>query len=357
MAISEVYVDPSIAGNSGTGVIGDPYGDLQYALDTEARDATNGDRFNVKAGTAEILTATLSFTTYGTPTVAAPLIIQGYTSAADDDGIGEISGGGTYKIATFPASTGVQDMKLGNCGSAVILTDGGDCSYVNCEIHTTTNTGACVAPYRGALLLNCYLHDMEGNMIGFDQNSTAMYCTLLEGAATSIYGIKLNANCAAIGNVVSVCSTGVGISAENESNAKIMNNTVYGAASNGSGIIMPGRASFCIGNIIEGFSASGGEAILINGSNDVRQIGWNAFYNNATNINGSSYVDLGNDQTLSVSPFVNAASQDFRLLPGVLQRGGWPQSIRKGLSITDWRAFGAIEPLPSMRRSRAVMIG
>ena len=58
MAITEVYVDPAINGNSGTGTLVDPYGDLQYALDTKARDSTNGDRFNIKAGTAEVLAVT-----------------------------------------------------------------------------------------------------------------------------------------------------------------------------------------------------------------------------------------------------------------------------------------------------------
>lgn len=85
MAITEYYIDPAIDANSGTGTIGDPFGDLQYALDTVTRDGTNGDRFNVKAGTAEVLTAALSLATYGTPTEAAPLVIQGYTSAAGGD--------------------------------------------------------------------------------------------------------------------------------------------------------------------------------------------------------------------------------------------------------------------------------
>ena len=63
MAITNYYVDPSINANSGTGTIGDPFGDLQYALDTVTRDSTNGDQFNIKAGTAEVLTGTLDFST------------------------------------------------------------------------------------------------------------------------------------------------------------------------------------------------------------------------------------------------------------------------------------------------------
>ena len=94
MAITNYYVDPAINANSGTGTLGDPFGDLQYALNTITRNATDGDRINIKAGTAEVMAAAISLTTYGTPAQAAPLIFQGYTSAQGDGGIGEINNGG-----------------------------------------------------------------------------------------------------------------------------------------------------------------------------------------------------------------------------------------------------------------------
>ena len=50
-ALTQYYVDPAINANSGTGTIGDPYGDLQYALNTLTRDPTDGDQINVKATT------------------------------------------------------------------------------------------------------------------------------------------------------------------------------------------------------------------------------------------------------------------------------------------------------------------
>ena len=46
MAFSEVYVDPSIAADSGTGTIGDPFGDLEYAIEQSTFDTTNGTRVN-----------------------------------------------------------------------------------------------------------------------------------------------------------------------------------------------------------------------------------------------------------------------------------------------------------------------
>ena len=43
---TELYVDPSIAADSGAGTIGDPYGDLEYCIEQETFDLTNGTRIN-----------------------------------------------------------------------------------------------------------------------------------------------------------------------------------------------------------------------------------------------------------------------------------------------------------------------
>ena len=54
MAITEVYVDPSIAADSGAGTVGDPYGDLEYAIEQTTFDTTNGTRVNIKIGRAHV---------------------------------------------------------------------------------------------------------------------------------------------------------------------------------------------------------------------------------------------------------------------------------------------------------------
>ena len=108
MALTELYVDPSIAADSGAGTIGDPYGDLEYCLEQEDYDLTNGIRVNIKAGTDEVVAAELSVAMASTaapgksvawvPTQAAPCVFQGYTTAAGDGGKGGISGGGSVSI-------------------------------------------------------------------------------------------------------------------------------------------------------------------------------------------------------------------------------------------------------------------
>ncbi len=54
MALTEIYVDPAIAADSGAGTEGSPYGDLEYAIEQETFDLTNGTRVNIKAGTDEL---------------------------------------------------------------------------------------------------------------------------------------------------------------------------------------------------------------------------------------------------------------------------------------------------------------
>ena len=106
MAITEIYVDPSINADSGTGAIGTPYGDLEWAIEQATFDTTNGTRINIKAGTAEILAASLdtalnsaSPSAAWVPTPTAQLIFQGYTTAAGDGGKGDIDGNnGNFEI-------------------------------------------------------------------------------------------------------------------------------------------------------------------------------------------------------------------------------------------------------------------
>jgi hypothetical protein len=228
MAITQYYVDPSINANSGTGTIGDPFGDLQYALDTVTRDSTNGDQFNIKSGTAEVLTATLSLTSYGTPAANAHLILSGYTSAANDGGIGIIDGAGSYPALSMPRHVDVKDLELRNSGSNTIA-GGNNKDYntmTNCIIHE--NSGATYGVLNWNLS-GCYIYEVGATNgvsgchaygCGIFQGTTntfsdAIYLSgggygnvvrdnLIEGAGTGIY---LNTNGVTQGNAVYNSST------------------------------------------------------------------------------------------------------------------------------------------------------
>jgi hypothetical protein len=360
-APTEVYVDPAIAANSGTGTIGDPYGDLQYALDTKVRDSSNGDRFNVKAGTDEVLAAALTLATYGTPAAGAELIIEGYTSAAGDGGIGVVSGAGSY---TIWASTGydfiqMKNMKFHNCGSNNIVYLDTNITALNCEFTNASGTGRGILVNHYSTVVNCYAHNCAGvGISAYGRNAIAAFNRVSKGASytpsTGIY-IALGLG---LFNEVYTNSTKIGINIES---GNAIGNSIWSNAGTGTGIVVKSTAAAAavvLNNIIEGFSGSGGKGISIEAAH-YPVIGNNAFYNNATNVSDSSTFILGavgTDQTLSASPFVDAANGDMRLKPGVLRSLGWPQS-RKGTSFTDYRSFGAIQSLESMRRARAVMIG
>ncbi len=44
---TNIYVDPDIGEDAGTGTIDDPYGSLQYAWDSMPINSTDGDQFTV----------------------------------------------------------------------------------------------------------------------------------------------------------------------------------------------------------------------------------------------------------------------------------------------------------------------
>lgn len=322
MAVTEYYVDPAIAANSGAGTIGDPWGDLQYALDTATRDSTNGDRFNIKAGTDEVLAAALDLTTYGTPTQAAPLILQGYTSAAGDGGIGGISGAATYSM--FAAATldfiVLIDLHLHNSGTADIINLDDNIVVMRCHVNNTTGSGINVDIQ--SKVIGCYVHDC-GSAAGkhlvkvADRSAVVGNWILNDDGSSNTVTIAMGAYSVAIGNVIKVTSasastSAAAISTSTADGVLIMGNTIYangrasiGIAATGSGLSFE---NIIINNIVEGFSGVGGVGIQAVGYAAVA----NACYNNTTNytltgINGLSE----NNDTLSGAPFVDATNNDF----------------------------------------------
>ena len=169
-APTNYYVDPSINADSGSGTVGSPYGDLEYCLEQITRDATNGDQINIKSGTAEVLELALDVVTdYGVPAEGSPLIFKGYDTAANDGGIGEISGGGSVSIH-FDGTTDYihfVDLHLHDSGSNVLLKIDGNCFLINCELNGSSlsnNADGMVTLDGGdATMFNCYLHGYTGN--------------------------------------------------------------------------------------------------------------------------------------------------------------------------------------------------
>lgn len=296
-AASQYYVDPSIDDDSGSGTPGSPYGDLQYALDSITRDSTNGDQINIKAGTAEVLTAALDLSTYGTPAAGAPLIFRGYTSTAGDGGIGEIDGDGSYSIlggnktyVTF------WDLKLGNCGSATVLDLGFPGTVRNCQVYGTSGNGLDFV----GIAIGCYFNDIGGE--GFD-DGIALGCLFVNGT-TNKFTTALQSSSHALGNmfVLDGASDAINLSG----NAfTCRGNSILSSSGTGQGIIQANNTYNIIAdNLIEGFSGTGGIGIDVNGTRDELLVTHNAVRDCATAYSLMHDNLYGEDnETLSATPF------------------------------------------------------
>lgn len=308
---------------------------IQGALDLITRDAINGDQINLKSGTAQVNQAALSLTTYGTPTDPAPLIIKGYTTAANDGGKGEIDGGGLILFAS--SSIGpvyLTNLVMHTFGNNNFISFGGGV-ITNCEIHKGASSPSSKTVIVGINIevIGCYLHDLGTSM-----------------TATSCFGAAYNR----------VYNDYRGIAAGNAAGGYVFRNLVVGCVD--AGILLTEDAKYCefntvycaagatgkginvvtasglygryivLNNLVAGYSGAGGKGINIEAAARVGLYGHNAFYNCATNLSNGGYIvdDLGNDATLAGDPFTDAANGDFSLKTGVAGAidgaypGAWP---------------------------------
>ena len=345
MAITETYVDPAIAGDSGAGSIGDPYGDVQYALDTMTRDSTNGDRINIKAGTDEILGAALDLSTYGTPAATAQLIFQGYTTAAGDGGIGGISGAATYAIYTDNTNDYVSwiDLHLHNSGSVAVITVDDKCSFINCEVDNSTGDG--IALGKDNYVYNCYVHNIGTIGISGGGTNHVTHCYLANGTNDFTAAISLgNGTWRAEFNIINVDGASNGIIVGTTGVlAAVTNNTIYAAAGTGTGISTGVNAKPFIliaNNYVEGFSGAGGVGIDVSASG-LAYVYSNRAYNNTTNLTlTGALVDSDNSAT-AASALTNPGGGDFSVGTD-LKAGAYPTSFN-GTSTNQYMDIGAAQ--------------
>jgi len=352
-APTETYIDPSIAADSGTGTSGDPYGDVQYALNQVTRDSTNGDRFNIKQGTDEILGSTLSFAIFGsTFTDTAPLIFRGYSSTAGDTGIGGITGNaGNFSIVSLGTTDFIYfvNLHLHNTGSATVITVDDDCRFINCEINNSTGGG--ISCDNRVVAANNHIHDIAGLGITFTYG-TVIYNTF-ENGGTNKFTIACDHESTTPAfiafNVFDLDSTSDGI--KGSSHAVILNNSLYGGGSGtGEAIGNHGSSSsmaIVMNNVIQGFNGAGGDAIELGASAQISLYGYNSSRTNANEftLTGDVLEDLSaNDDTgLGSDIFTNAGSDDFSVNDvGNVKAGAFVTSFG-GFSQTNYLDRGAVQ--------------
>jgi len=321
---SDYFVDPAIAANTGTGTIGDPYGDLQHALDSVTRNTTDGDRFNIKAGTNEGLSAALSLVLYGTPAFTAPLLFQGYTAAQGDGGQGLI-----------------------DCNANTVITNAGTCiNWYDIEMYDGPAAGALLSLAQYSSVIRCYIHDSNGHGIDAASNNTAIVGTRFEdlGDGTHDMLIASVANCRIFGNyfkqggartcrtaitttnntsvvqnnIISVDGASNGIDLGSQFHQLITGNTILSGGGSGSGVVLSGTnsiiANILINNYVEGFSGAGGVGFdFPTDSGGGGVYGQNAAYNNTINydVNSEHYLALGDNEVLTSSGLTKSGLDTF----------------------------------------------
>lgn len=310
-APSETYVDPSIAGNSGTGTIGDPYGDLQYALDTMTRDATNGDRINIKSGTAEVLTGTLDFTGYGSPSFASYLMLEGYDSTAGDGGIGAIDGnGGNFTIYT-KRYVNVKNLKLFNTGTAVVINPDAYGTVDSCEITESSTGGVLGNNGHFVIVQKCFVHNIAG--YGAKDCRGVVNCYFANGS-TDKFTAAVQYTLATAGtflnqNLFNLDGASNGILGGSTTN-HACHNSILSSSGTGIGIDAMGRTSIVNNNLIEGFSGTGGTGLGKSDSSTFNQysVNQNAFYDCETDIEAGTDVFGDDNESLAATPFAKTGS-------------------------------------------------
>lgn len=348
------FVDPA-AGTDDTvgdrGAVGNPWKSVQFAPDNITRDATDGDRINIKAGSADTLSAALDLTTYGTPTAAAPIIFQGYTSATGDAGIGDIDGGSN---SVFNGSTknGVHfiDMHLHNCGANQIIRSGEDCILENCECDTTTANAFAVQHGIRSIMVGNHLHDFTGGGMALSDGLIGWNYVVKSHATDTNEAIRISSTGTAIGNIVELSASGNkagGIQATANA-GKVVGNSVWSNAGDGAGIkLLNAFGASCINNLVEGFSATGGVGIQT-GTSAQSYVLHNAVNDCATayNIQNQTFIRDLDNESLSATPFTDQAGGDYTPVDtGNVKDGAYRKGTYRGLSTTsNFRDKGAVEP-------------
>ena len=342
-ALSEIYVDPSIAADSGTGTVGDPFGDVEYAIEQTTFDATNGTRVNIKAGTDEILAAKLDTAMAATsvsiawaPTDLAPCVFQGYTAAADDGGIGGLDGNGASSIYDNVVHNGIWfiDLHCHNTGANTIINMNDRGGVVHCEINNSGVNG--VECDLGCLIFNNFIHDINGHGVTVGSIGTVVMNNFIQddGAAIMTSAITLALGSIAIANTCNMKSGSGGVGISGVAYTHIIGNSVYSNSKlAGSGITLAANQAggLLMNNTVQGFSIG----MAIGAANvGVGCYGGNAVFDSTTEyptIGGHIKKNFGDNEILTVSPFADAAAGDFNGVDtGNMKEGALPAAFYEG---------------------------
>lgn len=347
MAQTQIYVDPSIAADSGSGTELNPFGDLEYGIKETDWDATNGIRVNILGGVDEVLVADLSVamadvsspnkSVAWTPSATAPLTFEGYTASAGDGGIGQISGGGLVSVFNDAGATGdyitFKHLHCHNTGANRILSGGDRFLAIACEL-----SNASMQAFRGVLqsqMIGCYVHGITGTegAAYLNNPSRASEYNFIEYEGSG-EAVRIQTQGGFRYNVVIVTANADGIFANVSTFGDISTNAVFSTNnSTGTGIIVGNARAIVNNNLVEGFSGAGGAGIDMNASATALMYAANSVFDCETEFLNSPAFDFTPagapaNETLTASPFTDAPGGNFVPIDtGNVKEGSYPNLI------------------------------
>lgn len=216
---------------------------------------------------------------------------------------------------------------------------------IGCEIFSShakrsTNANAAVYPGLHTGLSKCNVHDNIGDGIVLFGGVSISFIRHCISAKNAGYGIYVN--------------DGVASGTFTE---EIVGNTVDGNGSDGIrfGTQAALQTSRCYNNIISNQTGGGKYGMVVaagtQAQNDrVKQlVDWNIFYNNTANYSGISAGT--HDTALSVDPYVDQSTENYKLRKGVLTfANAFPdspfgQSISGNTAVQTFNVPGAVQPV------------
>ena len=325
MSYTEVYIDPSIGTDSGSGTAGDPFGNTQYALDNSTFDSTNGTRFNIRDSAADLLSATLDTSTFASVWSSAAnirTVFEGYTSVPGDGGLAELQFAGTiwddssiwrslFRRIRF---NGIGIASGTFCNFGAIRSGVVDCEFINAggaDLGITMNSDSF---FVGNKCLD--FNGTEGIRVGTNNIIVGNY---FSGSATRL----VRTNTAQVSrNLLAYSGANYAISLQKNSDVN-HNSIIATSASAGAGIMVDAwtgytwNTMFIRNNIITGFSAAGGRGIDFSYSGIAGgAYSGNAVYDCETDYAGSpgdgwGFGPLADNESLAADPFARSGSNTF----------------------------------------------
>lgn len=320
---TDVVIDPaSGTDDPGTlGTLGDPFLTLQYAYDTIGPDATHGTVYHVKNGTTDSTGNTSLTMANATP--AAPVWIQGFTSALFDGGRGHVDTG-TADVFSAPYNyIHVQDMEITSSS-----TNGLEIKNYGSCINTVVNGNLTVAGNQA----DVHRTTVEGKV-----NITGSYSEFSYGKVTADSGTAIrlgnNTSRATFNRVIceTGCDCGIKLTAHN---TKAYNNSLYASGTVATGIECDDASYTVIAarNVLEGFTTALKTASNTNGASFFS----NSSYGHTTledfQADPVYQTSTYGNESLGSSPFTDAPGGDLTPLNvgGVLEDMGDGSILARG---------------------------